>query len=160
GRAQGREGHHRSGSSGEHLGTIERERLRAEISGAGGIEHIHAHVISVWPDTEVRVIEEVRAEVKVITSPGAGRIVSRGNRNAFVRRNAGAGELSDDPAVRDLIVKHYRISEAARLANATKTAPERSNTDRPEQRSARGLIPYLHPFIDRLHILGLAHFTV
>ncbi len=43
----------------QHRRAIERERLRPEIGGAGCVEHVHAHVISVGPDGEVRVIVKV-----------------------------------------------------------------------------------------------------
>src|SRR5262245_42092053 len=48
----------------QHGGAIEGERLRTEIYRAGRVEHVHAHVIGVGPDRKVRVIKEVRPEVK------------------------------------------------------------------------------------------------
>ena len=45
-----------------------------EIGCAGGVKDVHAHVIGVGPDREVRVIEEVRAKVEPVTVIGAGCI--------------------------------------------------------------------------------------
>ena len=63
-----------AGRTRQHRGAIKGERLRAEKGRAGGIEHVHAHVVGVGPDAEVRIIEEVRAEVKAITIIGAGGV--------------------------------------------------------------------------------------
>ena len=115
------------GRTSQHRGAIEGERLRAEIGRAGGIEHVHAHVVGVGPDRQVRVIEEVRAEVKAITIIGAGGIARGGDSHAFIgdRRAAGRGrKLSDDPAIGQLIIEDDGIAGAARLAGAAEAAPE------------------------------------
>src|SRR5690242_17561814 len=98
--------------------------------------------------------------MEVITSPGAGGIVGCGNRDTFVRWNTRAGELSYDPTVRDLIVKCHGVTEAAGLANAAETAPDRSDTNWTKDRSAGGLIPDLKTFVNHLQVLRLADFTI
>ncbi|HAF14621.1 MAG TPA: hypothetical protein DCK99_13175 [Blastocatellia bacterium] len=47
------------GRASQHRRAIERKRLRTEVSCAGGIEHIHAHVIAVGPDSELGIVEKV-----------------------------------------------------------------------------------------------------
>ena len=111
----------------QHCGAIEGERLRTEIGRAGGIEHVHAHVVGIGPVRKVRVVEEVRPEVKAITIIGAGCVTRGGNCDAFIgyRRASGrGGELSDDPTIGQLIIENDRITGAARLAGATEAAPK------------------------------------
>ncbi len=115
------------GRTSQHRGAIESERLRTEIGRTGGIEHVHAHVVGVGPDREVRVIEEVRPEMKPITIIGAGGIARGGDSNALIgdRNAASRGrELGDDPTIGQLIVKDDGITGAARLAGAAEAAPE------------------------------------
>src|SRR4029450_1370680 len=54
--------HERRRGAGEHGRAVERERLRTEERGARRVEHVHRHVVRVWPHAEVRVVEEVRPE--------------------------------------------------------------------------------------------------
>src|SRR2546421_11646706 len=63
----------------QHLCAVEREWLRAEECCARCIEHIHAHVIGVGPNSEVRIIEEVIAEVERGTVVRTRGIACRGN---------------------------------------------------------------------------------
>src|SRR6476620_915785 len=58
----------------KHFGSIESKRLRTEIGRSRGIEDVHAHVIGIGPDTEVRIIEKVRAEMEPITIISASGI--------------------------------------------------------------------------------------
>src|SRR5262249_49641315 len=58
----------------QHLCPVKGERLRTKISSARGIEHVHAHVVAVRPNTQVRVIKEIGAEMKSVAIVGARRI--------------------------------------------------------------------------------------
>src|SRR4051794_21499741 len=60
----------------KHLRAIKREWLRAKESRAGRVEDVHAHVISIRPYAQVRIIEEVRTEVKSVTVITAGSIAA------------------------------------------------------------------------------------
>ncbi len=61
--------------------------------------------------------------MEAVAIPGARGIARGGDRDAFVGRDAGAGKLADDPAIRDLVVKHDWIAEARGLADAAKARP-------------------------------------
>src|SRR5207248_4430879 len=94
---------------GEHLGTIKRKSLRAEVERAGGVKHVHTHVITVGPDTQLRIVKEVRAKMKAIACISAGGVCRGRNGDAFVGdRSAagGAGKLSYHPAVCEVIIEH------------------------------------------------------
>src|SRR5262245_26034247 len=58
----------------EHLGAVKGKWLRAEEAGAAGVKHVHAHVISIGPDTELRVIKEIRAKMEAVTIVTSGGI--------------------------------------------------------------------------------------
>src|SRR5207253_9253207 len=119
------------------LRTIKGEGLRAKVGRASGVKHVHTHVITVRPDTQVRIVKEVRAKVKAIASIGAGGVRRRGNGDAFVGdRSApcGAGKLRDQPAVRDVIIEHDWIAGAAGLACAAESVPNRRNAMRSQTR--------------------------
>src|SRR5438477_12733311 len=51
-----------SGLPGQHLGSIEGKRLRAQVRRASRVEDAHAHVIGIRPDAEMGIIEKVSAE--------------------------------------------------------------------------------------------------
>ena len=143
-------------SASQHRGAIEGEGLRAKVGRAGGVEHVHTHVVGVGPDGEVRIIEEIRPEVKAIPIIGAGGIARGGNRNALVsdRRASGrTGELADHPAISQLIVKNDGITEAAGLAGAAEPAPKRDDAVRAEDGVAGSLVENLVAFVDHLHVL-------
>src|SRR5204863_1903989 len=69
------------GLSRQHLGAIEGERLRTQIRGPRRVEHVHAHVVRVGPDAELRVVVEARTEMEVVAVIRAGRV--RGSRNGY-----------------------------------------------------------------------------
>ena len=62
------------GKTSEHFCPIERERLWTEIRRPRRIKDVHAHVIGVRPDAQMRVIEEIRAEMKTVAEIGAGGV--------------------------------------------------------------------------------------
>src|SRR5260370_19356934 len=148
---------------GEHVGTIKRESGRAEVGRAGGVNHVHTHVITVGPDTQLRIVKEVRAEVKAIASIGAGGVCRRGNGDAFVGdRSAacGAGKLRHQPAVRDVIIEQDWIAGAAVLACAAKSVPNRRNAIRSQKRTAGGFVKNLKTLVHYLNVLGLAYGSI
>jgi hypothetical protein len=55
------------GQTGEHSRAVKGEGLWTEKGSAGCVEHVIGHVVAVGPDTEMRIIEKVGAEVKAIT---------------------------------------------------------------------------------------------
>src|SRR5262245_32438253 len=96
------------GRTSQHGSAIEGERLWTEIHRAGGIEHVHAHVVGIRPDRKMRVIEEVRPEVKTITIIGAGCVTRGGDSHALIGYRDTPGrsrELSDDPTIGQLIIE-------------------------------------------------------
>ena len=104
----------------------------------------------------MRVIEEVRPEVKAITIIGAGCVARGGDRDAFIgyrRASSRGGELSDHPTIGQLIIEDDRITGAAGLAGATEAAPERTDAIRPEDRVASGFVEDLVTFVHHLDIL-------
>jgi len=92
--------------------------LRAQVGGARRVEHVHAHVIGIGPDAELGIIKEVRAEVESVAIPSAGGVARGRDRDAFVRLRAGAGKLTNNPAVSELVIKDDRVTTASSLANA------------------------------------------
>src|ERR1700681_4080138 len=52
--------------TGQHLRAIESKRLRSKIRSAGGVEDVHAHVVTVGPDTQVGIIKKVTPKVKAV----------------------------------------------------------------------------------------------
>ena len=74
--------------------------------------------------------------MEAITIIGAGSVARRGDRDAFVGRDAGAGELADEPTVSDLVVDNDGITEAARLANAAEAGKKSLDIERAEKGSA------------------------
>src|SRR5947207_12249926 len=101
----------------------------------------------------MRIIEQVRAEMKVISVITTGRIAGRRDCDTFVGRNIGASELGNNPTVGDLVVKCYRITISRCLTQTTEATPQRRNAGRPELRRARGLIKDLVTLIDDLNVL-------
>ena len=129
---------------------VERERLRAEESRSGGIEHIVAHVIAVRPHAEMRIIEEVRSKVKGVTIVATGGVAGGRDRDTFVGRYARAGKLADEPAVGELIVQHDRVTVAVALTNAAEATPDRRDSDGPVNRCSGRFVKDLKAFIDHL----------
>ena len=99
--------------------------MRSEERSPGRIKDVHAHVIGIRPGGDLWIIEEVRTQVIVVPKIRSGRVTGSRNRNAFISRHAHAGELTDDPAIRKLIVKYDWVATTVVLADATKTAPQR-----------------------------------
>ena len=73
--------------AGEHFRAVKGEGLGTEKGGAGGVEHVHGHVVAVGPDAEMRIIEKVGAEVKGITIVSAGGIRGSRDGDALVGRD-------------------------------------------------------------------------
>src|SRR4051812_17323236 len=157
GYASGNEGR---GQTLQHLRAIKREWLGAQESSAGSIEDVHAHVVSIGPNTQVWIIEEVRTQVKSVTVVAAGGIAGRRDRNTLVGRHAGAGELTNDPAIVDLIVHDDWIAIPCSFTHTTETAPQSRNARWSKLRCASRLVEDLVPFIDDLHILRGANFPI
>ena len=73
---------------------------------------------------------------------------------------AGAGKLTYQPAIRQMVVKHDWITASPGFAHATKTGPYGRNAPRSQNRISSGLVKDLISFIDNLHILRQAHGSV
>ena len=58
------------------------------------VENVHAHVIAIGPDAELRIVEKVRAEMKSIAMVRTRRVTGGRNGDAFVGRNLDAGKLA------------------------------------------------------------------
>ena len=114
------------GQASQHVRAIKSERLGTEIRRPGGIEYVHAHIISVGPDAQFGIVEKVGAEMKAVAVVCAGSISGGGNGDALVGNWAAgrAGELADDPAISQVIVEHNGIATAAGLADTTKASPD------------------------------------
>src|SRR5439155_3090438 len=144
----------------EHGRAVERERLRAEKRRAGRVEDVHAHVVGVGPDRELRVVEEARAEVEGVAVVRARRVAGRRDSDALVGGYARAGELTDHPAVSELVVDDDRVSGAARLADAPEAAPEGRDANRAEERRTSRLVEDLKALVHDLDVLGAPHFAI
>src|SRR5262249_32712262 len=132
------------------------EKHRAAV-----IEHDHAHVIAVRPDGELGVVEEIVAEMKAVAMVRAGGVARDRDRDALVGRSISRRrELTDDPAVGELIIEQYGIAAARSLADAAEAAPDRGDPDRAENRGARRLVEDLVALVDDLDVLREAGFTV
>src|SRR5262249_23620274 len=109
----------RGGEAREHPAAIEDADRRR---GDG----IQAEVVTVRPYAELRIIRKGGGPAECVTGPRTGRIRSLryGDADEGTQR-----ELTDDPAVGDLIVEHRPIAEIARLTRAAEAAPERVRRD-------------------------------
>src|SRR6266568_7203531 len=153
-------GDERGRLAGEHLGAVECVWLRTQEGCAGRVEYVHAHVIGIGPDTQVWVVEKVGPKVKGVAVPTAGGIAGRGDCDAFVSGDAGAGELADEPAIGKLVVERYWVAIAGGFARTTKATPNCSNTDRTQHRGAGRLVKDLEAFVDYLHVLRRPHLAI
>ena len=70
--------------AGEHLGAVEDERLRAQEGRARRVEDVVAHIIAVRPDAQVRIVEEVAAEMEAVAVIGAGGVAGGGDGDTLV----------------------------------------------------------------------------
>src|SRR5688572_28365087 len=98
--------------------------------------------------------------MKAVAVPTTSGVARGRDCYAFIGGNADAGELANDPAVGELIVKHHRISGSCRLARSTEARPNTLNTHRPEYRSARSFVEDLKSFVNHLHVLRRSHLAV
>ena len=98
--------------------------------------------------------------MKGVAVPTAGGIAGRGDCNAFVSGDAGAGELADEPAIGKLVVERYGVAIAGGFARTTKATPNCSNTDRTQHRGAGRLVKDLEAFVDYLHVLRRPHLAI
>src|SRR5581483_1917824 len=117
--------------------------LRPDVGlRAGRAEDVRREVVAVGPDAQLRVVEEVRAQVEAVAVPRARRVARLRDGDALVRRDVVPvdGELAHEPAVGELVVEHDGVAGAAALAEAAETAPERADPDWAEQRGARRLV--------------------
>ena len=144
------------GLTDEHLCAIEGKRLRPEIRGAGGIKDVHAHVIAVRPDAQVRVIVKVRTEVKPVARVGAGRVGGGRDSDAFVGDRSTSGrrrKLADEPAIGEMIVEHHGIAGAAGFARAAEASPDAGDGCGRQQGSAGRFVEDLVAFVYDLNKL-------
>src|SRR6185503_6768028 len=93
---------------------------------------------------------------KVSTGSAAGRR----NGDAFIGWNTDAGKLRDHPAIRQLVIKHNRITTARGLARSTEAIPQRADTYWAEHRRSSGLVENLKAFIGNLYVLGSTNFAI
>ena len=155
----------RRGSAREHRRAVECKWLRAQVRVPVRAEDDVGHVVRVLPDPELRVVEEVRAEVEVVAVVGAGRVARSRDGDALFGRGAGrkrargAVELADHPAAGELVVEHDRVALVLGLAEAAEPAPERRDRNRAEQRGA-ALVEDLEGGVDDLDVLRLAGLAV
>ncbi len=90
---------------GERPCTVEGEGLRTQECCSRRVKDVHAHVVSVGPDTKVGIVKKVTAKVKAVAVIAARGIACGGDCHALVGRNAGACKLADDPTVSELVIR-------------------------------------------------------
>src|SRR4030095_15237653 len=117
------------------------------------IENVHAHVIGIGPDSQLGIIKEVGAKVEAITEVTPGCIAGGRNSNTFVSGDTYTGELTDDPTVGDLVIKHHGVASAVGRADAAKAAPKSADANRSKDGRACALVENLEPFVHDLNIL-------
>ena len=115
------------------------------------------------PDAELRIVVELgRVDGEVVRAPACGRVARVRDRDALVERRdvaADEGELGRDPAVRELIVEHDRVSVAQR--GAMRRAREEPGVDRRGRDHLRPrLCPDREVLVDDLHVVVRAHVAV
>lgn len=143
----------------EHFRPLKGESLGAEESCAGGIKHVHGHVVTVRPDTKMWIIEEVATEMKPIAIVSAGGIRGCRDSNTLIgwRRT---GELAYEPPVGGLVVNDNRVATAIGFADPAKAGPNGANCSRPKDRRPGGLIKDLIAIVHHLHVLGQTYGAV
>ena len=108
----------------------------------------------------MRVVEEVRAQVEGVPEERARRVARGRDRDALICRDAGPGELADQPAIRELVVEDHRVAIAVGLAHAAEPTPDRRDADRAEHRCPGRLVPDLVAVVDDLDELRRAGLAI
>ena len=140
----------RGGLAREHLGAVVRADLRAGERRPVP-EHVEARVVGVGPDSELRVVGEVRV-LERVAIVRAGRVAARRDGDALEVRRRRDGELADDPAIGDPVVRDGRVAVVVRLAPAAEAAPERVRRHRSVERDP-GLVEDRETRIDDLDVV-------
>src|SRR4030095_12270079 len=147
--------HFRSRVSCDHLRAIESVGLRTEVGGTRRVEHVHAHVISVWPNSEMWGVIESRTpdrcQVVIIPGVAPSGVARCRNRDALVSQSA--SKLTDQPTIGDLVIQHDRITLTGGLSAAAETGPDRLDTIRAENGSAGRLAKDLVALVHDLDVL-------
>ena len=111
----------------------------------------------------MRIIEEIRPEVKPVTAISAGSIARGGNGHALVRDRrtpSRRGKLGNNPTIGQLVIENDGIAKAARLAGPAEAAPERRDAIRTEKGVTGGFVEDLEAFVDHLNVLRQANGAV
>ena len=115
------------GKTRNHFVALENVNASREVRGARGVEDVPRHIITVRPDTGVRVVDEVRSvRQEVIQVVITGRIGGGRNGDALMGKastRTADDELRDNPAVFNLILHYDRSAVAVEFTNTTETAP-------------------------------------
>src|SRR5262249_49432624 len=109
-----------------HFYAIKHESLGAKKGCALRVEHVSGHVIGVRPHAQLRIIEKVTGQMKIVSVPSASCVACLGNGDAFVLRNTSATwrcELTNDPAIGYLIIHYDGITIPTVLTGASKARP-------------------------------------
>src|SRR6266567_8960521 len=127
------------GRSRKHRTAVEGTRLRA--GKAVGREDIDAVVVRVWPDPELRIVREVRAEVELVAIVGTGCVGAGGDCYALrgLCESSVVLQLAYEPAPGQVIIENHRITTIGKrgrasteLAETAEVTPERMDCRRPE----------------------------
>src|SRR5206468_1603002 len=92
------------------------------VEGIAG-EDVVAHEVGGRPDTELRIVREVRggravaADLVGVAIPGPGRVAGGRDSDTLEVRRGEGGELADQPAVGELVVEHHRVAPVFRFAD-------------------------------------------
>ncbi len=116
---------------GEHFVALEGPHGRAYISRACRVELMRAHVIPIGPQADVRIVLELGcAKEKIINVICARSVRGLRDGNTFVPRRGrtagraeGKGELTQQPAVRELVIDDNRIAVVVVFTCSGQSAP-------------------------------------
>ncbi len=110
------------GLSQQHLVSFEHAGAGA-CKGRAVQEFVARHVITIRPYAKVRiVIHQIRTPLKRVPVISARRISGLRNRNALIKCRV--GKLTDQPAIRQLIVQNNRITAIVGFARTAEARPQ------------------------------------
>ena len=93
------------GIADQHVRSVQSKWLRTKEGRARRVEHVHAHIITVRPDTDFGIVEIVCAEMETVAVVTSGGVCRSRNRDALIGRLRSPSELANQPSVGKMIVK-------------------------------------------------------
>ena len=154
---------HPGGQSLDHLRPLEDVDASAEERRTRRVEGVRRHVISVGPDADVRIVDEVHGVGhEVVEVVGPGRVLRFRDRDALVRvaRSRSHDKLGEDPASGENVVSDDRIAVVVTRARAAQRLEQRVAGGGAVEQRTRGLVEDREAGVVPLNVLRRADAAV